>query len=322
MTSRERVSAVIRHHQPDRVPLYGWVSANLSEPIRKAFGSVEAFEDHYSFDLAHLFGGPHCHFLGDDYWKRWKAGEIIEPPDVVDLPLCDPNQSAVYDGLRQSIAHHRQRERFLYVQTPGFFEHYNNTFGIENHLAYLLLFPEELGRIYQKQAAWTIQFAHNCLDLGVDMIHLSDDWGGQHSPLFSPALWRELIFPHVQSVVEAVHRRGAFVSLHSDGCIQSLVEGILALGFDVVHPWQESAGMSLSWFHSHARDRLTVMGGLDVQTTIGFGKLDFLETEIRRVLEMFRDGGLLYCTSHFVQEHCTIEELVHAFDLADQVRRK
>jgi len=61
------------------------------------------------------------------------------------------------------------------------------------------------------------------------------------------------------------------------------------------------------------------MGGLDVQTTIGFGKMDFLKTEIERVLRTFADGGLLFCTSHFVQSHCTIEELTLAFDTAHRL---
>ena len=64
------------------------------------------------------------------------------------------------------------------------------------------------------------------------------------------------------------------------------------------------------------------MGGLDVQTTIGFGHLDRLQREIERVISMFADGGLLFCTTHFVQDHCTIEELTFAYDLVyDLVRR-
>ncbi|MDX2112031.1 MAG: uroporphyrinogen decarboxylase family protein [Verrucomicrobiota bacterium] len=322
MNSRERVQAVIRHQKPDRTPLYGWVSANMGEPITKAFGSVEAFEDHYEFDLAHVFGGPYCHFLGDEFWKRMKAGETIEPPDVADLPLCDPNATEAYEGLKKLVAHHKARDRFIYVQTPGLFEHYNSTFGIENHLAYLLLFPDELRVIYQKQVEWTKQFANNCIDLGVDMIHISDDWGGQQNTLFSPAIWYDLIHPNIKQISAAVKARGAFLSLHSDGCIQPLVDGILDLGFDVVHPWQESAGMSMQWFHDNLRKRLTVMGGLDVQTTIGFGKHEVLRSEIERVLRLFNDGGLLYCTTHFVQDHCTIEELVLAYDLANRLRRE
>ena len=58
MLSRERVIETIEHRRPDRVPVYGWVRANLEPQIRQAFGSVEAFEDRYEFDYAHLFGGP------------------------------------------------------------------------------------------------------------------------------------------------------------------------------------------------------------------------------------------------------------------------
>jgi len=36
----------------------------------------------------------------------------------------------------------------------------------------------------------------NCLDLGVDMIHVSDDWGAQQGLMFHPGLWRRLIFPN------------------------------------------------------------------------------------------------------------------------------
>ncbi len=77
--------------------------------------------------------------------------------------------------------------------------------------------------------------------------------------------------------------------------------------------------MSLKTFRDRYRDRLSVMGGLDVQTTIGFGDTDRLVKEIRRVLEMFADGGLIFCTSHFVQDHCSIEELTLAFDTAYEV---
>jgi uroporphyrinogen decarboxylase len=37
---------------------------------------------------------------------------------------------------------------------------------------------------------------------------------------------------------------------------------------------------------------------------------------------MFPDGGLLFCTTHFVQDHCTIDELTFAYDLVyDLVRQ-
>lgn len=64
------------------------------------------------------------------------------------------------------------------------------------------------------------------------------------------------------------------------------------------------------------------MGGLDVQTTIGFNDYSKLRREIERVIRMFADGGLLFCTTHFVQDHCTIEELTLAYDLVAELVRK
>ena len=37
---------------------------------------------------------------------------------------------------------------------------------------------------------------------------------------------------------------------------------------------------------------------------------------------MFEDGGLIFCTSHFVQDHCSIEELVTAYELVHELVHK
>jgi uroporphyrinogen decarboxylase len=122
------------------------------------------------------------------------------------------------------------------------------------------------------------------------------------------------MYPHHKIVCDAVRRRGAFVSLHSDGNINSVLDGIVELGFHVVHPFQESAGMDLTSYRRDYMQRFVVMGGIDVQTTLGFGQRDRLRSELERVISMFTDGGLLLCTTHMVQDHCTIDELTYAYD--------
>lgn len=323
MLSRERVIAVIQHRRPDRIPVYGWVRANLEAQINQAFGSVEAFEDRYEFDFAHLFGGPNPYPGERLEALRQQVGGTLEPAHLLDFELGDPDDTAAYADIVAQVRHHKeQRGRFVYVQTPGIFECLNGPFGIEPHLGYLLLHEADLHRVYRRQAEWNRTFAHNCLDLGVDMVHVSDDWGGQHGLLFSPAVWERLIRPYHEITCRAVKERGAFLSLHSDGNVWEVIDGIVALGFDVVHPWQESAGMDLARYKRDYAGRFVVMGGLDVQRTIGFGRLDHLRADIERVMGLFAGGGLLFCTSHFVQDHCTIEELTFAFDTAYEVSRR
>ncbi|MBT5876227.1 MAG: hypothetical protein HOH43_22565 [Candidatus Latescibacteria bacterium] len=322
MQPRERVIEVISHRKPDRIPVYGWVRANLESQITKAFGSVEAFEDRYEFDYSHIFGGPSPYDQKAVEVLRDEGGGMLEPAALMEMSLTDPNTEAAYQNIREAVAHHKtQRGRFVYVQTPGIFECLNGVFGIENHLLYLALYEEDLHQVYARQAEWNRTFAGNCLDLGVDMIHVSDDWGGQNSLLFSPDTWWRLIYPYHKVTCDYVADRGGYVSLHSDGNISALMDGIVDLGYDVVHPYQESAGMDLVEYKKTYADKFVVMGGLDVQTTIGFGRYDHIARELNRVVDLFKEGGLLLCTTHFVQDHCTIEELTFAFDTIHELVR-
>ena len=47
-----------------------------------------------------------------------------------------------------------------------------------------------------------------------------------------------------------------------------------------------------------------------------------LKAEIEGVIDAFRARGLLFCTTHFVQDHCTIEELTFAYDLVYELVRR
>src|SRR5450759_1861011 len=103
MDSYERVLATIQHRQADRMPVYGWTRANLEKPICAAFGSVDAFEDHFEFDLAHLFGGPGPHpavvVRQDD-----SNGPSILPEEYLDVPLNDPNDQNTYQDLIKDLS--------------------------------------------------------------------------------------------------------------------------------------------------------------------------------------------------------------------------
>ena len=313
MTSKERVIRAIRGEETDRTPIYGWVRANLEEPICARFGSVEAFEDHYAFDAAHIFGAPG--FITRERFQKLKAdhGEIT--PDILleEAPFRSPAEGN-WDRVRDALAHHGERERFCYLQTPGFFEYFNSLFGIENQLMYLLLYTDEIAELYRQQADRIIAFADIAISLGVDCIHISDDWGSQHDLMFSPDLWRSLIRPQLKRVIDHVHAKGCLVSLHSDGCIKRVTDDLAELGLDLLHPWQESAGMSYDLYLEKYADKFAIMGGICIQTVLGLVPQDKLDAEIQRVFARLKGRRWICCTTHFVQDHCSMDDLVFAYD--------
>lgn len=322
MNSTERVTNTILGKPTDRQPIYGWLSANLGAELTQAYGSVEAFEDKYEFDAAHIFGGPGT-FNGQLIDRLRAENGELSPDLLVDEDFfLSPDNLDHYEGIKNAIAFHKQRGRFCYIQTPGFFEQFNGIFGIENQLLYLAMYPDELNELYRRQADWTIRFADHCIDAGIDMVHVSDDWGSQKDLLFSPKLWREIICPHMKRVVDHVHSRGCFASLHSDGCVAKVADGIAEIGFDVVHPWQESAGMGYDLYLEKYQDKFALLGGICVQSAIGILPREELEAEIRRVFSILRGKRWICCTTHYVQNHCTIEDLAFAYDLIYKLARE
>lgn len=312
MTSRELVYRTMRGETPCRTPVYGWVRFELEKPITETFGSVENFEDHYRFDLAHIFGGPYA--FGKCLESLRKSGEAITPEMLLDIRF-DPIHQEDYESLIQSLNHHRQRDRFCYVQTPGIFEALNDVFGIENHLLYMALYPEELSQVYQKMADWNIENGKHLLDLHVDGIHISDDWGSQRSMLFSPQMFREMIYPQHKRMISAYKQGDTLVSLHSDGCIRHVLDDVAELGYDFIHPWQESAGMPYDLYLQKYQDQFGILGGVCVQTTLGFGNIPRVESEIRRVFDLLKGKRWACCTTHFVESTCSMEELCFAYNL-------
>lgn len=322
MKSFELTAKTIKGENTSRTPLYGWVEANLKDELCSHFGCVRNFEDAYEFDISHIFGGP-SPYPSKPLKDLANKGIEITPDILLDIPLNPVNNLEDYKDIKEQLVFYRKiRERFCYVQTNGIFECLNGPLGIENHLCYLLLYPIEMKELYRRQAEWNISFAENVIELGADMIHISDDWGAQNSLLFSPEIFYSMIFPFHKKIAEHVKRYNVFLSLHSDGCIKEVIDAIPKIGYDVVHPWQESAGMDYNYYLKKYANSFALMGGLCVQTTLGFGDYKRVEKEILRVFSLLKGKRWICCTTHYIQKHCSLDELIFAFDLAYKLARE
>ena len=69
-------------------------------------------------------------------------------------------------------------------------------------------------------------------------------------------------------------------------------------------------------------DKFAILGGICVQSAIGLLPQKELGDEIRRVFGNLRGKRWICCTSHFVQDHCTIEDLTFAYDLIYKLARE
>jgi uroporphyrinogen decarboxylase len=327
MLPRERVLAAIAHREADRVPLYLWVfkQPGVIDDIRSKYGSMEAFCDALQLDMTQSF--PAKGLIRDraagrapdrDRERDPTFGEVLSLEESLEVELNDPDDAEIYVPIREEIAHHKgRRGRAVFVQTPGVFEAANGFLGLQQHLMELALQPEKVRSLYERIARWAARYAVNCLELGADVIHVSDDWGMNQALLFRPEAWWSLIYPTEQITCSAVKARGGLLSLHSDGYITPVLDGVLELGFDVFHPCQLSAGMDPVDIKARYGNRLALYGGLDVRTALGRNQPEVVAAEVRSLMRRLKPGGgYIFCTSHMVQPGTPIEEVEMAYRVA------
>ena len=80
--------------------------------------------------------------------------------------------------------------------------------------------------------------------------------------------------------------------------------------------------MSYDLYLEKYADKFTILGGVCVQTALGLLSQEKLEAEIQRVFNLLKGKRWICCTTHFVQKHCSMDDLKFAFDLIYRLARE
>jgi uroporphyrinogen decarboxylase len=313
VTSRERIFKAIRHEEPDRVPLNIWMYRDdVRAEVVKQYGSLDAFYDKLHIDMVTAFATHYLMKLGTD--SEWTHRYTVD--EAIELPFTDANEHCLYAPIKKDVERYGQ-ERAIFCQTQGVFEGAFVLCGMENLLTEMVVSPEKVKALLKKIAEWSCLFVDNTLDLGIDVPHISDDWGQNNALLFSPKMWWEFVYPFDAMIVERAKKRCEFVSLHSDGYIFDVLDGVVKMGVDIVHPIQISAGMDPVKVKREFGDQLTLYGTLDITHTLPSGTLSEIEAEVsERMRTLKPGGGFIFCSTHTIQPDTPLEKVEYAYAVA------
>jgi uroporphyrinogen decarboxylase len=320
MNSKERVLATLRHQPTDRTPLDCWLyQKQFVELLQAEYGSPEKFMDDFNIDIC----------VGFTPWPN-QLGRKITVPELVQVDLGDPhdpkwlnhtvwNDDFAGSNIQQAVTRHG-RQRAIIAHIWGIVEGTSTFLGIENCWANLGLEPDLMMAWFDRYADWLCGLVDSCLDAGVDIITLSDDWGSNNNMLFSPRMWRRMIKPYAARVVERVKARGAFVNLHSDGYIMTIMDDLVEMGYSMMHPVQESAGMHPMDIKANYADKIVVYGSLDVVDGLYKHDGPALDQYISDRFAIYAPGGgFIFNTGHFVQPDIPPQRLIRAYTLANEL---
>ncbi|MGE5529809.1 MAG: uroporphyrinogen decarboxylase family protein [Patescibacteria group bacterium] len=322
MESREVVRRAIRHQMPPRVPVVNlwvdwvkWAHERPREEVERAQELMRGIPE----DAIRMFYDPPAGWaprkdlpadLIDDEWGVvWTrvSQRVVRHPlqegwhEPVGFSWPDPDAPGRLDKAQAAKAANKEGRYFLGLVWFTLFERMWFMRGMENLLVDPLLDYESFKAFRDRMVEFNMRMIGHWLDLGVDGIFMSDDWGSQRGLLINPADWRRLYKPCYKEMFDVIKAAGADVWMHLCGDISSIIPDLIEIGLDVYNPLQPQA-VDIAWLKREFGGHLCFNGGVDVQGTLPNGTPDEVDREVRMLISTLADksGGYILGTSHTV----------------------
>jgi uroporphyrinogen decarboxylase len=283
---------------------------------------------------------------GDYYAFMDRWGSKLHMPkdgglyfDWVDFPIKEPTMEALdnYTWPRpdppEVNAQLREQAKFLYENTDyalvgsaviggGIFEQPARTMGLEDFFIALIKEPKFADRLMGQITDIYIESCNNYLEQVGEYLQVFtywDDVNGQNGWLVSPDIYREMVKPKQQRLLEAIRSKtDAKVFYHGCGAVYELIPDLIDLGFDIINPVQVSArGMDTKRLKKEYGQDIVFWGGVDTQHILPFGTPEEVADEVkRRIDDLAPGGGFVFAAVHNIQAFVPPENIVTAFDTA------
>jgi uroporphyrinogen decarboxylase len=154
----------------------------------------------------------------------------------------------------------------------------------------------------------------------VDVIMIGDDLAGQHGPLFDPRFYRRVVQPRHRRLVQYIRSRTrASIWYHTCGSCSEFIPDLIENGIDILNPVQLSAArMDPRELKEKYGRRLAFWGGgIDTQKVLPFARPDEVAAQVRRNVEILKEGGgYVFNNVHNIQADVPPENVVAMFDAA------
>ncbi len=317
MTSLERVQAVLRREEPDRVPHFEWVHDAGVTAALTGGGAYWDLVDRLDIDgvmVAPAYrkqpaapGAPAGALLDE-----WGVTRIVAPDGyamVVEdhTPIRDeatfaawqppdPDDPYRYEPLRRTVARFGGR-RAIILQMRDVFSGVRDCMGYERALVNMIENPALVTAVVEQCVDHYIRVIRHAAPLGVTIVFTGDDIANARGPLFSPRLWQKLLLPHYRRLVAAIHDAGLYHWKHSDGNLYPFLDSIVDAGTDGIDPIDPMGGMDLATVKQRYGSRVAIKGNVDQVELLTGGTPEAVAASVQSCIAAAGRGGGYVCSS-------------------------
>ena len=288
-------------------------------------------------------GGAPDEIIGDNCYRDEWGVERVKPPgshyydqvsfplageitlrDIANYPWPDPHHPARTQGLRERIQEIRQTtDCAIVLNLPSAFVHTSQYLrGFSDWFMDIAADRKLIGALFDAALDISLAMCQVILEqVGdqVDVLMASDDLGLQGGLMISPDAYRELIKPRHRRYFQLMHDMSpAKVFFHTCGSVVDILEDLVEIGVDVLHPVQVTAkGMEPASLKREYGDRLAFWGAIDTQHVLPHGSVEDVQAEVeRRIEELGPGGGYVLGAVHNIQPDVPLENVLTMFQHA------
>jgi uroporphyrinogen decarboxylase len=336
MTSRQRVLTTVARRQPDRVPIYLWLTPYIIDRLKNERGADDP-EDYLRMDIrmvdykalpescdfsAYTAGFPPnttvdewgCGTYPVGYYHFTKAVCPLENlatiEEVEQYPF--PDRPPDVEAIRAGVQAVQSRGLAAFSQYEcGTFEQAHALVGMEQLLPLMYTAPDMVHLLYERISDAKARMAQAYVEAGVDALFIGDDIGIQSAPVMPPELWRGFLVEPLKKIIRRARavRPDIAVAYHSCGYIEFAVEGLMDAGITILQSIQPEANDCPALKRRYG-DRLAFWGGLGSQSTMSHGTPEDVKRAVKSLIETMGKGGGYICSpAHFVEPESPIENL-------------
>jgi Uroporphyrinogen-III decarboxylase len=326
MTSKERITRILKHQPVDRIGLYEhfwgdthkeWVTNQGCDPdFNKEFDfdMVEAWPINWCArmdfkaevvaedeDTVTLLDGnyailrrhkkhdttPEHIGFGIDSYEKWL--ELIKPL-LEDEATFEKRIN--FEGYRNAKKYCEETQKFFMWSGVNVFECMHPVAGHEEMLAAMIYEPEWIHDMCDTFARLTVKAQQILFEReGLpDGIWYYEDMGYKGAPFMSPAMYDEFIYPAHKLTFDYAKSLNLPVIVHSCGFVEPLLDGMVRAGIDALQVIEVKAGMDLLRIYEKYGDKIALIGGIDVREVYpnDFARIDAeLEKKIPIVMQKY-----------------------------------
>ena len=227
--------------------------------------------------------------------------DIDDPADVDLFPWPDP---ALYLDVEES-------RRLAMAVDPGYVRmgvmwsaHFQDAcaaFGMEKALMVMLMNPELFVAVIDRITEFYLkanELFYEATKGYLDAVLIGNDFGSQCGLMVDPDSLRSYVFPGTKKLIDQAKSYGLKVIHHSCGSIFPIIDDLVALGVDVIHPIQALAqDMDAPNLKAHFYGKTSFCGGVDAQHLLVNGTPEQVTLKVKELKQLF-PTGLIISPSH------------------------